>query len=123
MDENRDVPGPVSGVAAPAAPEPTPSGTDFVEKAKDIEALRSAVIDATSVGARLWLSYLFVLFYLAIAVGSVTHRNLLFESPVKLPFLNVDLLTAVFNVPEGTYGRCGTSMSVASAGRLIVPRP
>jgi uncharacterized protein YjbI with pentapeptide repeats len=32
-----------------------------------------------------------VLFYLAIAVGSVTHRNLLFESPVKLPFLNVDL--------------------------------
>ena len=25
------------------------------------------------------------------AVGSVTHRDLLFESPVKLPFLNVDL--------------------------------
>jgi hypothetical protein len=39
----------------------------------------------------LWLSYLFVLFYLAIAVGSVTHRNLLLESPVKLPFLNLDL--------------------------------
>jgi hypothetical protein len=37
------------------------------------------------------LSYLFVLFYLAIASGGVTHRNLLFESPVKLPFLNVDL--------------------------------
>jgi hypothetical protein len=49
------------------------------------------VIDAASVGAGLWLSYLFVLLYLAIAVGGVTHRNLLFESPVKLPFLNVDL--------------------------------
>jgi hypothetical protein len=29
--------------------------------------------------------------YLVITVGSVTHRNLLFESPVKLPFLGVEL--------------------------------
>jgi hypothetical protein len=64
MDENRDVPGRVSEVAAPDAPEPTPSGTDFVEKAKDLEALRSAVIDAASIGAGLWPSYLFALFYL-----------------------------------------------------------
>jgi hypothetical protein len=49
------------------------------------------VIDAAGVGAALWLSYLFVLFYLAIAVGGVTHRDLLLENPVKLPFLNVDL--------------------------------
>jgi hypothetical protein len=60
--------------------------------------LRSAVVDAASVGAGLWRSYLFVLFYLAIAVGSVTHRNLLFESPVKLPFLNVDLPLSGFFV-------------------------
>jgi hypothetical protein len=33
----------------------------------------------------------FVLFYLLVAVGGVTHRDLFFESPVKLPFLNVDL--------------------------------
>jgi uncharacterized protein YjbI with pentapeptide repeats len=72
--------------------EATPDGAAaFAKKAKDLEALRGAVIDAASVGAGLWLSYLFVLFYLAIAVGSVTHRNLLFESAVKLPFLNVDL--------------------------------
>jgi hypothetical protein len=32
-----------------------------------------------------------VLSYLAIAVGSVTHRDLSFEKPVKLPFLNEDL--------------------------------
>ena len=71
----------------PAAAE-TPA---FLKRAKDLVALRDAVVDAASVGAGLWLSYLFVLFYLAIAAGSVTHRNLFFESPVKLPFLNVDL--------------------------------
>jgi uncharacterized protein YjbI with pentapeptide repeats len=63
----------------------------FAKKAKDLEALRTAVIDAANLGAGLWLSYLFLLFYLAVAAGSVTHRNLLFEDPVKLPFLNVDL--------------------------------
>jgi hypothetical protein len=53
--------------------------------------LRDAVVDAGSVGGGLWLSYLFVFFYLAIAAGGVTHRDLLFENPVKLPFLNIDL--------------------------------
>jgi len=74
---------------APAAP--SPHAPAFAAKAKDLQALRDAVVDAASVGAGLWLSYLFVVLYLAIAVGSVTHRDLLFESPVKLPFLNVDL--------------------------------
>jgi hypothetical protein len=58
--------------------------------------LRDAVVDATSVGAGLWLSYVFVLLYLAIAAGGVTHRDLLFESPVKLPFLSVDLPLKAF---------------------------
>src|SRR5262249_9891867 len=49
------------------------------------------VVDAASVGAGLWFSYLFVLLYLLIAVGGVTHRDLFLESPVKLPFLNVEL--------------------------------
>src|SRR5262249_30256184 len=76
--------------AAPAAEMP-PSAAAFAGKAKDLGALRDAVVDAASVGAGLWLSYLFVLLYLIVAVGGVTHRNLLFESPVKLPFLGVDL--------------------------------
>ena len=67
--------------------EPSP----FAAKAKDLGALRDAVVDAASVGAGLWLSYLFALFYFAIAAGAVTHRDLLLESPVKLPFLNVEL--------------------------------
>src|SRR6478672_6716491 len=72
----------------PEAAAPLPP---IASKAKDLEALRNAVVDAANVSAGFWFSYLFVLLYLVIAVGSVTHRNLLFESPVKLPFLNVDL--------------------------------
>jgi hypothetical protein len=76
---------------APAVQQGPPTPAGFAAKATDLETLRSAVVDAASVGAGLWLSYLFVLFYLAIAVGGVTHRDLFFEKPVKLPFLNVDL--------------------------------
>src|SRR4029077_8173017 len=47
--------------------------------------------DAAATTAGLWFSYLFVLLYLLIAVSNVTHRNILFEEPVKLPFLGVDL--------------------------------
>jgi uncharacterized protein YjbI with pentapeptide repeats len=76
----------------PVAPTQLPStGIAFGAKAKDLDALRNAVVDAAGVGAGLWFSYLFVLLYLLIAVGGVTHRDLFFESPVKLPFLNVDL--------------------------------
>jgi uncharacterized protein YjbI with pentapeptide repeats len=69
-------------------PDPTAA---FIAKAKDLDALRAAVVDAANVGAGLWLSYLFVLLYLLIAAGGVTHRDLLFENPIKLPFLSVEL--------------------------------
>lgn len=60
-------------------------------KTKDLSALRDAVVDAASVGAGLWFSYVFALLYFLIAVGNITRRDLFLESPVKLPFLNVDL--------------------------------
>src|ERR1700690_1375090 len=78
-------------MAKEAPPPLPPTAEALAGKAKDLEALRDAVVDAASVGAGLWFSYLFVLFYLLIAVGSVTHRDLFLESPVRLPFLNVDL--------------------------------
>src|SRR5215469_7550649 len=65
-------------------------------KATDLDALRTAVVDAAGVGTGLWLSYLFVLFYFAIAAGAVTHKDLLLENPVKLPFLNVELPLLAF---------------------------
>jgi uncharacterized protein YjbI with pentapeptide repeats len=67
------------------------SAIAFSARAKDLGALRDAVVDAAGVSAGLWLSYLLVLSYLAIAVGGVTHRNLLLESPLKLPILYVDV--------------------------------
>jgi len=69
---------------------------EFAEKAIDLDALRTAVVDAAGVGYGLWFSYLFVLLYFAIAAGAVTHRDLLLESPVKLPFLNVELPLKAF---------------------------
>jgi uncharacterized protein YjbI with pentapeptide repeats len=74
--------------ATKSAPPPAPA---LAAKANDLEAIRTAVTDAAGVSAGLWLSYLFVLFYLLVAAGGVTHRDLFFENPVKLPFLNVDL--------------------------------
>src|SRR5262245_50753172 len=40
-------------------------------KAKDLSALRDTVVDAASVGAGLWFSYVFVLLYFLISVGSI----------------------------------------------------
>jgi hypothetical protein len=64
----------------------TPSATQvcrarLAPKAKDLlQALLDALVDVAGVGVGLWFSYLFILFYLLIVV-----------SPVKLPFLNMDL--------------------------------
>jgi hypothetical protein len=82
-----------SAAGEPLIPEAAPSLTPppLAAKATDLEAIRSAVVDAAGTSTALWLSYLFVLFYLLIAAAGVTHRDLLLESPVKLPFLGVDL--------------------------------
>jgi len=82
-------------IAEDPSPEVIDKGTEedpaFAKRATDLQALREAVVDAANVGGGLWLSYLFIFFYLAIAAGGVTHRDLLFENQVKLPFLNIDL--------------------------------
>src|SRR4051812_29212430 len=80
---------PASVLAVP--PELPPTAAALAGEAQDLKALRTAVVDAAGVSAGLWFSYLFVLLYLLIAVGGVTHEDLFFERPVKLPFLNVDL--------------------------------
>jgi hypothetical protein len=79
---------------SPAAP-PDPI-EKFAKEAHDLDALRKTVEDAAAVSAGFWLSYLFVLFYIAIAAGAVTHKDLLLENPVKLPFLGVELPLVAF---------------------------
>jgi hypothetical protein len=47
---------------APDEPPPLPiTAAALAGKAKDLQALRDSVVDAASVGAGLWFSYLFVL--------------------------------------------------------------
>jgi uncharacterized protein YjbI with pentapeptide repeats len=85
--------------AEDAEPPPPPialGAESFAKKADDLESIRAAVDDAAAVGGALWFSYLFVLFYLAVAAGAVTHADLFLENPVKLPFLNIDLPLLAF---------------------------
>jgi hypothetical protein len=94
----RNRPRPIHPTPTTAPPRP-PSSSDLppiAAKADDLEAIKKAVEDAASVGGGLWLSYLFVLFYLAVAAGAVTHADLFFENPVKLPFLNIELPLLAF---------------------------
>ena len=82
---------------APAASQPAAAELpEFAKKADDVEAIKKAVDDAASVSGALWFSYLFVLFYLAVAAGAVTHADLFLENPVKLPFLGVELPLLAF---------------------------
>jgi uncharacterized protein YjbI with pentapeptide repeats len=60
-------------------------------KATDLNEIKKVVDDAAALSGGLWLSYLFVLFYLAVAAGAVTHIDLFLENAVKLPFLGVEL--------------------------------
>jgi hypothetical protein len=69
----------------------------LADEAHDLKALKSSVVEAATVSGTLWVSYLFVLFYLAVAAGAVSHKDMFFERGVKLPFLGIDLpLTAFF---------------------------
>jgi len=88
---------PSAAEAPDAGGQPKPQPV-FAGKARDLGALRDAVVDAAGVGTGLWFSYLFVLFYLLVSVGGVTHGMLLFEEPVKLPILAVDLPLGAFFV-------------------------
>jgi hypothetical protein len=76
----------------PTEPPAPPGRPAIADDADDLKMIRSAVVDASGVSTGLWLSYLFVLYYLLVAAGGVTHRDLFFENPIKLPFLSVLLL-------------------------------
>jgi hypothetical protein len=58
---------------------------------RDVDKLQSALNDAAGKAAVLWTTFITFELYLLIAFGSVTHRNLFLEDPIKLPLLNVDL--------------------------------
>ena len=57
----------------------------------DVEALEKSVNDSATLVSAIWVSFLIFGLYLVIAAGTVTHRQLFLEDPVKLPVLNIDL--------------------------------
>jgi hypothetical protein len=65
------------------APEPIPD-------------LLKAVNEASGKAFALWITFLTVGTYLAIAIGTTTHRQLLLAGPVKLPLLGVDMPLLAF---------------------------
>jgi hypothetical protein len=70
---------------------------------KDIGELQKALNDAAGKASVLWTTFVIFQLYLAIAFGSVTHRDLFLETPIKLPLLNnVDLPLAGFFVVAPT---------------------
>jgi len=89
---------PEEKLATPDRPEASNEALveDLAKNAHDLDAVRKSVDDAASISGTLWFSYLFTLLYIAIAAGAVTHKDLLLENPVKLPFLNVELPLVAF---------------------------
>jgi hypothetical protein len=57
----------------------------------DVEALERSLNDSATRVSTIWISFLGFALYLVVAAGSVTHRQLFLEDPIKLPALNVDL--------------------------------
>jgi len=96
----RDEIGPDSGAHAHTVDAVTAhagdKGVGAAAEIDDLDAMRKSVEDAAAVSTGLWISYLFMLFYIAIAAGAVTHLDLLLENSVKLPFLGIELPLLAF---------------------------
>jgi uncharacterized protein YjbI with pentapeptide repeats len=56
-----------------------------------LSGLQSAVNDTSSRTAALWLSFLTFMAYLTMTAGAVTHEDLLKQTAIKLPVMNVEL--------------------------------
>jgi len=69
---------------------------------KDVGELQRALNDAAGKASVLWTTFITFELYLVIAFGSVKHRDLFLEAPIKLPLLNVDLPLVGFFVVAPT---------------------
>ena len=57
----------------------------------NVEALERSLNDSATRVSTIWISFLIFGLYLLAAAASVTHRQLFFDAPIKLPVLNIDL--------------------------------
>jgi hypothetical protein len=58
---------------------------------KNVGELQKALNEAAGKASVLWTTFITFELYLAIVFGSVTHRDLFLETPIKMPLLNVEL--------------------------------
>jgi uncharacterized protein YjbI with pentapeptide repeats len=79
--------------------EDIPVGTTaHVGDPKDLEIFQKSIADAATTSTNLWISNLFVIFYIGLASGAVTHADLFVANPVRLPFLSIELSLPAFFV-------------------------
>jgi len=64
---------------------------ELARKADDFDSIRKALEDAGSFTRTMWITFVSLGTYLAIAAGSITHRQLFLETPINLPLLNIAL--------------------------------
>lgn len=57
----------------------------------DVEALEKSLNDSATRVSAIWSTFLTFGLYLVIAAGTITHKQLFLEDPIKLPVLNIDL--------------------------------
>ena len=90
-----------SGLRSPPPTSPPAEAdrwTALTAKAGDFETIRHAVDDAGGFVRGLWVTFVSLQAYLAIATGSITHRQLFLEAPIKLPLIDVELPLVTFFV-------------------------
>ena len=61
------------------------------ELSKEAEKLLDAANGASDPARNAWLAFLALLTYLLVTLGGVSHKDLLLNSPVKLPIVNVEI--------------------------------
>jgi uncharacterized protein YjbI with pentapeptide repeats len=81
---------------AVATAVPDPRRESVEKQAHDIGEARKALDSATNIARGLWFTFLTLTLYLVITVGTVSHRDLFLETPLKLPVLNVDVPLVTF---------------------------
>ena len=59
-------------------------------------SLLEAVNSASNISRNGWVLYLALMTYLMVAVAGVTHQDLLLNSPIKLPIMEVNIALARF---------------------------
>jgi alkanesulfonate monooxygenase SsuD/methylene tetrahydromethanopterin reductase-like flavin-dependent oxidoreductase (luciferase family) len=82
-----------------ALPQPAPAiSSSGAPDTKEAEALAAALNHSSERAQTLWFSFLTFMLYLAIAIGTTTHRMLFREDPLNLPVLNIPLPLVAFYI-------------------------